>query len=364
MSYFIIPKVNNFFIIEPIINSYPLHIYTSNSVHDYYNKSIMNLCEIFDKYDKYDNSYNLLEQTLNTINPHEYIYTNIPSLPYSVSKLHMKNKIFYDLLEILHTLNVFDLYKNIPMTHMHICGNYLDSIECVSMFRVNPYDTRIFFKRINSEIYKFQVSKCDFIFYDTIENINYNNINEYTLYLVEFLMLILKFQNNKGCTIIKISHLFYKPVIDILYIITSLYDKVYIIKPSSSNVTSFEKYIVCKGFILNKLNVETHNIYYYKLLSFIINYHNKKFLNIHTLLKNEIPCYLLNKIDDINITLGQQQLEYIGQIINIYKNKNKEDKLESIKKMNIQKSISWCEKYNVPHNKIQDKTNFFLPTKC
>ena len=61
-----------------------------------------------------------------------------------------------------------------------------------------------------------------------------------------------------------------------------------------------------------------------------------------------MPCYFLNKIDDINIIIGQQQLEAINQIINIFKNKNKEDKIEIIKKTNIQKSVIWCEKFKIP----------------
>ena len=48
-------------------------------------------------------------------------------------------------------------------------------------------------------------------------------------------------------------------------------------------------------------------------------------------------------------------------IINILKNKNKEEKIEIIKKSNIQKSISWCEKYKIPFNKFSEKTNIFLP---
>ena len=47
--------------------------------------------------------------------------------------------------------------------------------------------------------------------------------------------------------------------------------------------------------------------------------------------------------------------------MSIYKNKNKNDKIESIKKTNIQKSISWCEKYKIPCNKFAEKINIFLP---
>jgi hypothetical protein len=48
-------------------------------------------------------------------------------------------------------------------------------------------------------------------------------------------------------------------------------------------------------------------------------------------------------------------------VINILKNKNKEDKIETLKKMNIQKSVLWCEKYKIPCNKFFEKTNIFLP---
>jgi hypothetical protein len=65
----------------------------------------------------------------------------------------------------------------------------------------------------------------------------------------------------------------------------------------------------------------------------------------------------------MNIIIGQQQLESIDQIINILKNKNKDEKIETIKKSNIQKSIAWCEKFKIPHNKFSEKVNIFLPLK-
>ena len=39
--------------------------------------------------------------------------------------------------------------------------------------------------------------------------------------------------------------------------------------------------------------------------------------NIISIISNDIPVYFLNKIDDISIIFGQQQLETIDQIINI-----------------------------------------------
>jgi hypothetical protein len=83
--------------------------------------------------------------------------------------------------------------------------------------------------------------------------------------------------------------------------------------------------------------------------------------NIVSVIDNIIPYYFTLKLDDMNIIIGQQQLESFDQIINILKNKNKEEKIEIVKKINIQKSVNWCEKYKIPYNKFTEKINIFLP---
>ena len=35
--------------------------------------------------------------------------------------------------------------------------------------------------------------------------------------------------------------------------------------------------------------------------------------------------------------------------------------MNTIKKSNIQKSVSWCEKLKIPYNRFSEKTNIFLP---
>jgi len=69
----------------------------------------------------------------------------------------------------------------------------------------------------------------------------------------------------------------------------------------------------------------------------------------------------IKKKKNKNIKIRKKKQEAIEQIINILKNKNKENKIENIKKTNIQKSVSWCEKYKIPCNKFTDKINIFLP---
>jgi hypothetical protein len=109
---------------------------------------------------------------------------------------------------------------------------------------------------------------------------------------------------------------------------------------------------------VDETKLEIHKSNYYKLQNFIRKLNNS---NIVSIIDFEIPCYFSNKIDDINIIIGQQQLESLDQIINILKNKNKDEKIEIMKKCNIQKSVSWCEKLKIPCNKFSEKTNIFLP---
>jgi hypothetical protein len=85
--------------------------------------------------------------------------------------------------------------------------------------------------------------------------------------------------------------------------------------------------------------------------------------NIHSIIENEIPYYFSNKIEEINAVIGQQQLEAYDQIINIFKNKNKDDKIETLKRNHIQKCIQWCEKNQLPHNKFVERINIFLNAK-
>ena len=84
---------------------------------------------------------------------------------------------------------------------------------------------------------------------------------------------------------------------------------------------------------------------------------------VSSIIDNDLPYYLLNKLEESNIVIGQQQLEAYDQIINIFKNRNREEKLENLKRTHIQKCIQWCEKNQLPHNKFIDKINIFLAPK-
>jgi len=354
MSYYILPKINNNLIVNPKFDDDNCTVYCSFSLYNYYNNiksQIDSIC-----LNEPDLVYNYNE-LIKIVNPYEYVFFTVPGSKYSVSKLKPNTNDFYDLLEIFMTLNILDMYTNKSIKSLHFSLDNVDTIDCIEMLRENYNDDIIINLNENDEeMYKtINDLKFDIMFFNKV----YNDINSYIINFIKFVMNILRYQEFGGTSIIKIDYIFHKPIIDLIYLLSSLFEKVYIIKPNTSNITTFEKYIVCKNFngsAETKLEIYKNN--YYILSNFIKNLDNK---NITSIIDNDIQYYFINKIDDMNIILGHQQLESLNQIINILKNKNKEEKIENIKKTSIQKAVTWCEKFKIPCNRFSEKTNIFLP---
>jgi hypothetical protein len=351
MNYYIIPKnnanINIFFstceTIKPYI-SFTTILYLENI--NYQTTKIKREMENIDK--------NTLENISKIINPLEFIHTIVPGQCLSVSKVKASNNIFFELLEIFHLCNLTEIlsYK-VTCTIGNIANNMDDTKYLINMIRDENDD-----KLININIKDFidenyildKTDKFDLLLFEFSEK-DYNNIYYYTLYMIKILNFIVNNQTNYGITIIKMDSINYKPILDIVYILSVIYDKIYLIKPNICNITSSNRYLICRQF--NK-DIVIKNDLINQLKINIQNYDKKYITSIIT---NNIPYYFLNKIEELNVLIGQQQLESYDQIINIIRNKNRDDKLEVLKKNHIQKCIQWCEKNQLPHNKFLDKNN-------
>ena len=150
----------------------------------------------------------------------------------------------------------------------------------------------------------------------------------------------------------KIFDIFTKTTSDIIYLLSTLYKQVFIIKPNTSRLANSEKYIICKFFKGDKRGIINHIIHEYPKLQ-IINH-------ISSILNFELDYYYSNKIEEYNAIFGQQQIENINSTLTLFSCKNKNDKIETLKKNFIQKCIQWCEKYNIPYNKVLANHNIFL----
>ena len=75
--------------------------------------------------------------------------------------------------------------------------------------------------------------------------------------------------------------------------------------------------------------------------------------------------HFTNSLEEINIILGQRQIENILFTIKIINNNDKysKEKLNKLKQSNINKCIKWCENNNISTNKFKDiltPKNIFL----
>lgn len=143
---------------------------------------------------------------------------------------------------------------------------------------------------------------------------------------------------------------------DLLYILSCTFEKTYIIKPSTSNVLSFEKYVICKNLIRSDIDMSFCNDEFIEKL-------NTQNINLTSLTPEDIPCYFINKITEIDVMLGQIVLESIQEIVDVAHNNNQYDKIENLKKNNVQKANVWCNKYKIQGNLFLERKNVFLTTE-
>jgi hypothetical protein len=149
-------------------------------------------------------------------------------------------------------------------------------------------------------------------------------------------------QKYGGCFILKVFDCFTSATIDVLALLSSFYEKVYITKPQTSRYANSEKYIVCKNFLF-KNNTEFAPFLIRTFTEMVqTEKYTQRFLNIpHSLL-------FLTKLEEYNAVFGQQQIENIYYTLSFIEHRHKQDKIESIIRINVQKCIAWCNKNSIP----------------
>jgi len=367
MNYYIIPK--NYFNINIKLSL------TNDNLKPYLSYSlIFYLNELYNQIFKLQNTENTSEEITieyinKIVNPFEFIHTNVPGSIISVSKVKPDANIFFELMEIFQLFNINEILSAKHKINIaHLTPNYTSTNYLLDMLREDNEDfiiTEDFnFDKLytmfitNNFIKKFDLIICEFNADD------YTNTKQYIQNMVLIFVIIAKYQSNLGTCIIKIENVFYKAIVDIIFLLTSFYDKIILAKPIISNVTKGERYLICKSF--NSTIVEQSNVNKQLNEHILTKLNNTEIVSnkyIESLINDDIPYYFLNKLEESNAIIGQQQLDAYDQIINIFKNRNRDEKIENLKRQHIQKCIQWCEKNQLPHNKFIDKVNIFLAPK-
>ncbi len=264
------------------------------------------------------------------VNPYEYIFSPCPQTTTPICTLQTQSSSFFELWEICEMLDL-----QLEMKRCLLKTDHKDDvIKCVKQ---RTKQTMVVFHTIQNT-----KTQYGFVFYEVKYDASLEN---YVADMVTGLMTLLSSQSVGGTAIVKVNYLFHRPILDVVYILSSMYEQVYIVKPNISSAVSYDKYIVCINKILNQNNNAN-----YEILS---GFTNKR---LYSLVGHNLPLSFVNKINDVNVILGQRQLEYLDQALTIMHSTNKYDAIHLQITKNAQKSAVMCEKLGLPFT----KTNVFL----
>ena len=148
--------------------------------------------------------------------------------------------------------------------------------------------------------------------------------------LLNQLLTVLVLQKQKGACIVKIGDTYTQLSLDIISFLSRFYEKTYIMKPSICDLTSCDKYIVCKNFLHDQVSedvLEMHSLL------------KTDTRNIYRIFNKELPLFISGKMEEINSIFGQPRLEYIHQLL------SQPEMNENQNRANKQKCVDWCSKY-------------------
>ena len=327
-------------------------------------------------------------------NPYEYIHTALPNSKLSVCKLNPISRSFYKMIEICETLDICSCVSNDKCKTFHFAegpGGFIEAInylrenskdEYYGMTLLNEYSSTVpgwkksdsFLKKNKNVViwsgvsgngdllnadnlldcYNNHKMSCDIVTGDGGFDFTPDFKHQETISLkLTFAQCAFAMATQKtgGNFVIKFFDTYTQASIDLLYILSNVYEKIYIIKPNTSRQANSEKYIVCKNFKLtNSLHIV--NAMYIIIKSFDKHTHPYRFVNC------DIPYNFICGIQEVNAIIGQAQLENIYTTLNLIDTYNK-GKLENLKNKHISKCISWCQKFILPYNKILLTSNIF-----
>lgn len=186
---------------------------------------------------------------------------------------------------------------------------------------------------------------------------NFNNQEQLaTKLIIAQVAYALIMQSDNGNFVLKVFDTFSKTTVDVLYLLSSLYKNVYIMKPQTSRYANSERYVICKGYCLYENEKIIDNI----IKKIYNNFDNlNSSLYIETIYNFKCSHTFVSKLEEINIIIGKRQIDNIIATLNLLSNKSI-DKIDYYKKKHMQKCIKWCEKYSIQFYKNIKMTNIFL----
>jgi 23S rRNA U2552 (ribose-2'-O)-methylase RlmE/FtsJ len=149
-----------------------------------------------------------------------------------------------------------------------------------------------------------------------------------------------------GSFVCKVFDLFSYSMVQIMYLLYSVFEKVIIYKPETSRPANSEKYIVCINFHDN-ISQENKNklIENIKVWDDITNEENTAmFENI------KIDADFLHKLSEHNLKYIEYQMHYLKNTIKLSETKMEKNEYNKLINNQVSCAINWCKKYGVKIN--------------
>ena len=291
-------------------------------------------------------------------NTYEYIHTMIPIKKYCISRYRPLSRSYFKMIELIHSFGL-GTDQATPMRTFHLAEGPGGFIEALVKYRNRSDDSYIgmTLQDMNNNDYNIPGWKksqhflqehrnvvtlehgCDqtgnilsldnFVYihemygssmdlitgdggFDFSTDFDHQEINM-TKLLFGQIAFALCMQKNGGCFVLKIFDVFMQHTIDMMALLSSMYEKVYITKPNTSRSANSEKYVVCKGFIPTSS---------YKFYPYLFQLFRKMNMTtdpvvvpkyIHRIFRPEAPIhqYFMSKLEEYIIIIGQTQIENI-----------------------------------------------------
>lgn len=341
-------------------------------------------------------------------NPYEYIHTIVPDKKTSVSKYKPLSRSFYKFIEICHTFDILP-EKETAISSFHLAEGPGGFIEAIIHLHGNPEDSYIgmtlqsgevdipgwkksndFLKRNpnitlengpkrNGDL--FEIANLRYCYkrykgsFDIITgdggfdfSVDFDSQEQQSSRLIfAQILYAIAMQKKGGTFIIKFFDTFTRISLDLLYILSSFYESVNIIKPNTSRMANSEKYIICEGYNNHDdYSVIETFIEKYTMIVRLIDNDNDNDIHDNDIHDNdnngiierllgriELPYYFVNKIEDYNAILGQQQIENINATINKIINRDTHtDNIRDLVQVNVGKCVQWCNRHEIPVSSV------------
>ena len=342
------------------------------------------LTEIKDKISEFGDDWNIYKKYTN---PYEYIHTN--SFKTSVCKYKPISRAYFKMVEIINMFNFQILQTRAPIQMFALAEGPGGFIEAILNYRNNeddryygitiedPCDNEVpgwkkttnFLKNhpnvfvekgadgtgniLNIDNFRHVISEyrsqLDFVTgdggFDFSSDFNNQEVNVTNLLFAQIAYAVC-IQKIGGCFVLKCFDCFHKSTAELIFLLSTMYEKVHIVKPNTSRYANSERYLVCINFLCADPNIV--NVFDELMVSLCSN---QETMVVKSFFSNtRVPMLFYNKLEESNSIICQIQLDNIYNTIALIKNNYKTDKINYYMKNHLQKCVQWCVKNKVEYN--------------